>query len=118
MPWVPMFALPNTTVRDPIEIAHIALVSADDVRIQELAQEHTNFASFLTRFTTEFGRTTTPSVLMCHTNAPSTYRSVEALAGFRDAVMISTIPQSWRSLSATRTTITSNIQTGSHSTRG
>jgi hypothetical protein len=44
--WVPMFALPNVDVDEPIEVDGMALVSLRDYRIHELANKHKNFAEY------------------------------------------------------------------------
>ncbi|WP_044558344.1 hypothetical protein, partial [Azospirillum sp. B4] len=95
--WIPMFTLPLVDL-DPkvvIEVPGLALVSADDARVRDLAQRHPRFATYLGAFTTEFGQAVTPSVLIRHSTSPETYRSVEALAGFRDAVALSVVPYAW-----------------------
>lgn len=93
--WLPMFALPNIEVKSPIEVDGFALASIHDERVQQLAATYPNFREFLNRFTTEFGQPVVPSIFICSEDAPLTYRSVDAVAGFRDAVAMSVIPQSW-----------------------
>jgi hypothetical protein len=93
--WLPMFALPNIEVRRPIEVDGFALASIHDARVRELAEAHPNFREFLNRVTTEFGRPIIPSVFICRDDVPITYRGIDAIAGFRDAVAMSVIPQSW-----------------------
>jgi hypothetical protein len=93
--WFPLFALPNVEVKPPIEVDGFALVSARDVRIQELADAHPNFGEFLNRFTTKFGQPIVPSVFICRADIPVSYQSIDAIAGFRDAIAMSVIPQSW-----------------------
>jgi hypothetical protein len=93
--WLPMFALANIEVRQPIEVDGFALASIHDARVRELAEAHPNFHEFLNRFTTEFGQPIVPSVFICRDDAPITYRGINAIAGFRDAVAMSVVPQSW-----------------------
>jgi hypothetical protein len=64
MAWVPMFALPNIHVKDPVETPSLALVYAQDERVKSLAATHANFAAYLKQFSTEFGVTISPSLLM------------------------------------------------------
>src|SRR5262249_16822680 len=71
------------------------LASIRDARIQELADAHPNFREFLNRFTTEFGQPIVPSIFICRGDTPVTYRSIDAIAGFRDAIAMSVIPLSW-----------------------
>ncbi len=98
MAWLPLFALPNIEVRQPIELDGFALASIHDGRVRELAESHPNFREFMSKFTTEFGQPIVPSVFICRDNAPITYRGVDAIAAFRDAVAMCVIPQSWAKL--------------------
>ena len=90
-----MFSLPHIDVQEPIEVAGMALVSMRDERLQSLTKKHRRFAMYMRRFKTEFGQQVWPSVLIRESTSPERYRSVEALAGFRDALAISVIPYSW-----------------------
>src|SRR5450756_917858 len=93
--WLPMFALANIEVRRPIEVDGFALASMHDARVRELAETHSNFREFLNKFTTEFGQPVVPSIFICRDDAPITYRGTDAIAGFRDSIAMSVIPQSW-----------------------
>jgi hypothetical protein len=93
--WVPMFTLPNIETQVSIEIDGVALVSVADERAETLARRHRRFAMYLNRFTSEFGQQVSPSIILVRADKFNQYRSAEALAGFRDAVAISTIPYSW-----------------------
>jgi hypothetical protein len=93
--WIPMFALPNIAVEEPIEIDGMALAATSDIRIRELAQKHENFANYLESFQTEFSHHLQPSIIIRRADTPELYRSVDALAGFRDAIALSVIPYSW-----------------------
>jgi hypothetical protein len=90
-----MFALANIEVSQAIEVDGFALASIHDARLRELAAVHPNFREFLNRFTTEFGQPIAPSVFICRDDAPITYRGIDAIAGFRDAVAMSVIPRTW-----------------------
>lgn len=90
-----MFALPNIHVQVPIERPGIAIVSCQDERLKTLAKEHRRFAMYLGCFETEFGVQVSPSVLIRESTSPERYRTVEALAGFRDALAMPVIPYSW-----------------------
>jgi hypothetical protein len=93
--WIPMFALPHIDVQEPIEVAGMAVVSLRDERLKALTKKHRRFAMYMHRFKTEFGLQVWPSVLIRESTSPERYRSVEALAGFRDALAVSVIPYSW-----------------------
>jgi hypothetical protein len=90
-----MFALPNIEVKQTIEVDGFALASIHDARVRDLADANPTFSEFLNRFTTEFGKSIVPSVFICRDDAPMTYRGIDAIAGFRDAIAMSVIPQSW-----------------------
>jgi hypothetical protein len=96
--WIPMFALPNVAVEEAIEADGVALVSFQDERLQQIANDHESFASYLARFRTEFGRRVQPSIIIWRDDSSERYRSVEALAGFRDAISISVTPYGWATL--------------------
>jgi hypothetical protein len=93
--WVPMFALPGVEVRTSIEADGVALVSARDDRVQELARRHENFRTYLNCFRNEFAQQIVPSLLIWRDDSNQAYRSAEALSGFRDAVAMSIIPYGW-----------------------
>src|SRR5205807_634811 len=93
--WVPMFALPNITVRDAIEVDGFALVSLRDQRLQQLAQDQPAFQTYLSNFTNEFGDPVDPSIILWRDDAPERYRGVDAIAGFRDAIAMAVILYAW-----------------------
>src|SRR5262245_12139041 len=90
--WVPMFALPNIRVLDPVEIDHIAIIYADDKRIRELEVKYPTFNLYLSQFSNEFAVKLRPSLLMWNDAGPEGYKSTEALAAFRDALALSVVP--------------------------
>jgi hypothetical protein len=94
-PWIPMFTLPNITLTETIESEGIALVSTADPRLAEISEAHRPFKKYVASFKTEFGRSVAPSFILCHEDAPPSFRTVDALAAFRDAVSMSVIPYSW-----------------------
>ena len=96
--WIPMFALPNIALEEAIEADGVALVSFQDERLRQLANDHRRFGSYLDRFRTEFGCRLQPSIIIRRDDSSENYRSVEALAGFRDALSISVNPHSWATL--------------------
>lgn len=93
--WVPMFTLPNIGVEEPIEVDGVALVSAENERVQTLARRHRRFGMYLSRFTSEFGQKIVPSIMLVRSDKFDQYRPAEALAGFRDAMAMSTVPYAW-----------------------
>jgi len=90
-----MFALPNIEVEEPIELDGMALATMSDPRIQEMAAKHQSFSNYLDSFRSEFDRHINPSIIIRREDTPEGYRSVDALAGFRDAIAMSVVPYSW-----------------------
>jgi hypothetical protein len=80
-----MFTLPNITIEEPLEIDGVAMVPAHDARARALAKRHKRFSMYLNRFTSEFGQQVNPSLILVKADKFRQYRTVEALAGFRDA---------------------------------
>jgi hypothetical protein len=93
--WIPMFALPNIKVEETIEVDGMAMATIADQRLGELAALHPSFAYYLDTFCTEFGRQTCPSIIIRRDDTTELYRSVDALAGFRDAIALSVLPYVW-----------------------
>jgi hypothetical protein len=93
--WIQMFTLPNILIEEPVEIDGVAMVPAHDPRALELAKRHKQFEMYLNRFTSEFGQQVSPSIILVRAEKFEQYRPAEALAGFRDAVAMSTIPYAW-----------------------
>jgi hypothetical protein len=90
--WLPMFALPNIRVIDPVEIDRLAIMYADDERVAEIEAKYPNFKLYLSQFSTEFEDKVRPSLLMWNDAGPERYKSTEALAAFRDALALSVVP--------------------------
>jgi hypothetical protein len=93
--WIPMFALPNISLEEAIEVDGVALASMADNRIQELVNKHESFATYLDSFRSEFGLHLQPSIIIRRDDTTELYRSVEALSGFRDAIALSVVPYAW-----------------------
>lgn len=93
--WIPLLALPNIEIRNAIGVEKFALASEHDERITKIASTHKNFERFLRSFSDEFGARLVPSILIYRADAPHSYRTVEAITGFRDAIAMSIIPRTW-----------------------
>jgi hypothetical protein len=89
--WVPLFVLPNLLVKEPVEVEYVALAPPSDPRCAEIAKTNTNFYPFLNSFTDAFQRQVIPAVLIARADAPSWVMSMDAIAGFRDAISISAV---------------------------
>ncbi|MDP2779527.1 hypothetical protein [Devosia sp.] len=83
--------MPNLSVEEAVGTDDIAIVRASDPRVIAKAEKEPNLAKFVRRFTDAFSEKLTPSVLILRDGAPSGFRDVSAIAGFRDAIAFSTI---------------------------
>lgn len=92
--WLPTMLLPNVDLQHPIECRYLALVPAGDTRIIELRRAHPRLSNFLSKFKDAFGIEAHPSVMIMRRDAPTSVRSVEALASFRDSISMSVILRS------------------------
>ncbi|HEY6833796.1 MAG TPA: hypothetical protein VI251_15045, partial [Pseudolabrys sp.] len=93
--WAPIWVLPNLRLKEPIEGNKAALVSFSDPRISALASKHKGFNSYLGRFTDAFGVRQQPAVLIAKkSEAKKAVIRVEAMASFRDLIVLSVIPHS------------------------
>jgi hypothetical protein len=90
-----MFSFPGVHIRASVEVPSLALVHSSDGRIQNLAAQDEHFKSYLDRFSTEFGDSVQPSLLIWEDKGPQAYQSTEALAAFRDALAISVVTSIW-----------------------
>jgi hypothetical protein len=92
--WTPFFLLPNLETQGIIECDGIAaLVPPYDERVTAICSTHPNFKEFLSRFKNTFGQQIWPSVLIISPKAPNSYRTIDAIASFRDLISIATIPR-------------------------
>ncbi|MCV3243467.1 hypothetical protein [Mesorhizobium sp. ZC-5] len=90
--WIPILVLPNLRLREPIGNGDIAVTAVDDNRIVDAIAEHPRIGEFLDRFTDAFGDPVSPTVLIIRREAKEAYRNTSAIAGFRDLLAVSTIP--------------------------
>lgn len=91
MSWRVEFALPNLTVAQPIEARYIALVPRHDARVIEHRQKYPNLDKFLSSFTDTHGVRVEPSILLSRQPSPVSARTADALAGFRDVLVVASI---------------------------
>ncbi|MBZ4415992.1 hypothetical protein [Myxococcus sp. RHSTA-1-4] len=90
--WNPVFVLPNIKLEGAVEGGEVALVPADDERIEDLRREHPSFAEFLRRFSDAFEVPIEPAVLLVRADAPKHFFNHTALVGFRNLIAHSVIP--------------------------
>jgi hypothetical protein len=70
----------------------MAIVPSDDERVSIYEREFPQFRRFVGKFTDPFGARIAPGILLIRHSAPNIYRSMEAVASFRDLVALSVIP--------------------------
>lgn len=90
--WIPLLAMPNLSLHEPVGDGDIAVAPIDDNRITEAVTEQPRIGTFLNRFTDTFGVPVRPSVLIIRREANTAYRDISAIAGFRDLLAVATIP--------------------------
>ncbi len=92
--WLPIWALPNLVVEEPIETTFVALLPVEDERVSRACERFVGLERFLRTFKDEFGGEIDPSLIMIRIDAPDRVRTVSAVASFRDAVCMSVLPLS------------------------
>ena len=92
MNWMPVWALPNITLDEPVEGVQTALVPGSDARVQELVERHPNFRTFMSRFSDTHGEPIEPALIIQHEDVPKGFNS-SALGSFRDVVVAATVPK-------------------------
>ena len=59
--WTPILALPNLDMKDILECAYAAIVSATDSRVMKQCATHPKMKTFLLKFSTQFRENVAPS---------------------------------------------------------
>src|SRR3984893_1782333 len=90
--WIPVFLMPNLRVAHDITVDEMAIVPSTDERLQAYETKHPQFRQFLQKFTDPFGARVSPGVLLLRSDAPETFKSIEAISSFRDLLALSVIP--------------------------
>jgi hypothetical protein len=70
----------------------MAIVPCDDERVKAYEREFPQFRQFVRKFTDPFGARISPGVFLLRQPVPPVYRSIEAVASFRDLIALSVIP--------------------------
>ena len=89
---IPVFLMPNLRVAHDITVDEMAIVPSTDERLQAYETKHPQFRQFLQKFTDPFGARVSPGVLLLRSDAPETFKSIEAVSSFRDLLALSVIP--------------------------
>lgn len=90
--WIPVVVLPNLNIQAKVQCAHAAIVAIGDPRMEKLRADHPRFKTFLSKFRCQFGLEVWPATLLLSRDAPDTYRTAEAVTGFRDILSIAVVP--------------------------
>ncbi len=80
--WIPVFLTAD----------EMAIVPCTDERLKSYEAKHPQFKQFLQQFTDPFGARVSPGVLLLRSDAPETFKSIEAVSSFRDLLALSVIP--------------------------
>ncbi len=91
MNWIPIWALPNIELDEPVDSDFFALAPASDPRVRVLKRQHQEFRKFMMRFTDTFKHRIHPALILRREDVPEQLRSGEAAAGFRDLLVASTV---------------------------
>jgi hypothetical protein len=92
MSWTPVFVLPNLRVSHEVTTDEVAIVPYTDERLRPYEATHPQYRQFLRKFTDPFGARVSPGVLLLRSDAPETFKSIEAVSSFRDLLALSVIP--------------------------
>ncbi|MET4316268.1 hypothetical protein ABIC02_000007 [Bradyrhizobium sp. RT5a] len=90
--WTPIFLMPNLRVAHAVTTDEMAIVPCTDDLLKPYETAHPQFRQFLGKFTDPFGAKVSPGVLLLSSDAPETFKSVEAVSSFRDLIALSVIP--------------------------
>lgn len=89
--WDAVAVLPNLQIGEAIESKYMALVPRTDARTIEIEKQYPNLYVFLNAFRDAFGVREAPSIILRRSDVSETFRTVDAVASFRDMVSISTV---------------------------
>ena len=94
--WKFIALLHNLSLSTAISNDYLAIVPVDDSKCSELLQTSPSLAQMVGRFTDQFGRRTSPSLLLARERSPSGVLEQDAIIGFRNAVALSSITYAWQ----------------------
>lgn len=98
--WALICALPNLTLREPVEAPYVALVPYSDNRVQTLLAGSLSAKRLLDCFVDQSGRRVVPSALLMRGDAPAKVRTADALIAFRNSAALSAVLMGWASVRA------------------
>ena len=90
--WRAVAVLPNIYTSDAFDGGQIAVTSANNSRVQEIANSQPKLLEFLSRFTDAFGVKLHPAILIVKDDIFDQLRITNAIPSFRDILTISIVP--------------------------
>jgi hypothetical protein len=94
--WNFIALLHNLSLGTAIANDYLAIAPEDDSRCVELIQSSSSLARIVGGFTDQFGRQTSPSLLLARNGSPPSVLKQDAIIGFRNAVALSSIVYAWQ----------------------
>lgn len=95
MTWQVAYVMPNISIQQKFETNYLALVPFEDERVQQIITENKDAERLVTSFVDSQGRAITPSIMLIHSEAPSSVWTDEAILNFRNIIAISIIIFGW-----------------------
>jgi DNA invertase Pin-like site-specific DNA recombinase len=89
--WTLVWALPNVTFDEPIEVSHVALVPWNDERLLSLSRHHSALEPFRSAFRNEFGTPIQPTFGMLRVDAPGNLAET-SISEFSSSIDEPTLP--------------------------
>jgi len=89
MTWMPIWAMPNIELDEPVDSNFFALVPFNDPRVRRIKRQHPEFRKFMASFTDTFKNRIHPTLIIRRADAPERLQTSEAAAGFRDLLVAS-----------------------------
>jgi hypothetical protein len=93
--WLFVGLLHNLSLQEPVENKYVAIVPDTDTRAVSLVEASPALRRLVSGFTDQFGRSTSPSLMIVHPKVPKRILTQDALIGFRNAVAICSIVKAW-----------------------
>ncbi len=93
--WSFLALLHNLSLDESVDGKYLAIVPDDDSRAMPLINTSPALMRLVTRFSDQFGRRTSPSLMLVHPKAPKRIIRQDAVIGFRNAIAICSIIQGW-----------------------
>jgi len=94
--WHPLFAMPNLSIGEPVEVQDVvAIVPPNDGRLVAARKRDRCADGLFGRFADQFGEPFVPAALLVSASAPKHVFSHHALTSFRNVVALACLATSW-----------------------